>query len=66
MGAGKGKRNTSTKRKIEMTTFEKSAIIGYWRSGAGYYLIGIIMGISPAYAEQIVKEYLKRKSPKSQ
>lgn len=44
-----------------MTTFEVSAIIGYYRSGATYQEIGFIMGISTTYAEQIVKEYLKTK-----
>lgn len=44
-----------------MTEFEKSAIIGYYRSGASYETIGLIMGISPNYAEMIVNEYLKTK-----
>lgn len=46
-----------------MTSYEKSAIIGYYRSGATYQDIGFIMGISAGYVYQIVKEYLKKKKP---
>jgi DNA-directed RNA polymerase specialized sigma subunit len=44
-----------------MTQEEKSAIIGYYRNGASFDLIGSIMGISSIYAETIVKEYLNKK-----
>ena len=44
-----------------MTVFEKSAVIGYWRSGATYQVIGLMMGVSEAYIEIIVREYLKAK-----
>jgi len=44
-----------------MESNEKSAIIGYYRNGMSFQLIGIVMGISERYAELIVKEYLKKK-----
>ena len=43
-----------------MTLFEKSAIVGYYRSGATFQQIGWLMGISETYARKIVEEYLKR------
>ena len=42
-----------------MTTYEKSAVIGYWRQGATYELIGVIMGVSESYVKNIIDEYLK-------
>jgi DNA-directed RNA polymerase specialized sigma subunit len=42
-----------------MTQEEKSAIIGYYRSGATYEQIGMIMGISESYAKMLVADYLK-------
>lgn len=44
-----------------MTTFEKSAIIGYYRMGMSYRDMGLVMGISESYARLIVKEYLATK-----
>jgi DNA-directed RNA polymerase specialized sigma subunit len=44
-----------------MNHFERSAIIGYWRSGADFATIGYIMGISEAYVRQIINEYLRGK-----
>lgn len=44
-----------------MTNFEKSAVIGYYRSGASFEEIGFIMGVSAQYIEIIIKEYLKNK-----
>lgn len=38
---------------------EVSAIIGYYRQGATWLEIAYIMGISPMYAEMIVRDYLK-------
>ena len=46
-----------------MNRHEKSAIIGYYRMGATYKDIGYIMGISEAYAKQIISEYLKEINP---
>jgi DNA-directed RNA polymerase specialized sigma subunit len=43
-----------------MTKEEKSAIIGYYRSGATSSEIGFIMGISTYYVNQIINEYLKK------
>jgi DNA-directed RNA polymerase specialized sigma subunit len=49
-----------------MTDNEKAAIIGYWRNGATWHEIGLIMGISESYAKLIVKEYLKNKKGEKQ
>ena len=46
----------------EMHKHEKAAIIGFHRNGIPYGDIGNLMGIGTYYAEQIVKEYLKKKS----
>lgn len=43
-----------------MTSYERSAIIGYYRNGMAYELIAYIMGISESYARQIVMDYLKQ------
>ncbi len=48
-------------KKNQMNSFEKSALIGYYRSGATLKEIGFIMGISASYVEMIVKEYLNGK-----
>lgn len=42
-----------------MTAEEKAAIIGYYRNGMTNQEIGDVMGISEAYAKQIISEYLK-------
>lgn len=44
-----------------MTTEEKSAIIGYHRSGATNETIAFIMGISERYVEILITEYLNQK-----
>jgi len=43
-----------------MTIYEKSAIIGYYRNGMPFELIGYIMGITESYARSIVNEYLRK------
>lgn len=41
-----------------MTRHERSAILGYYRSGALWSEIASIMGISVKYAKLIVENYL--------
>jgi hypothetical protein len=42
-----------------MTSYEKSAIIGYWRCGATWKEISSLMGITVKEAKKIVNFYLK-------
>ncbi len=44
-----------------MTSYERSAIIGYWRSGSTYQEIATITGIPWYQIRIIVEEYLKKK-----
>lgn len=43
-----------------MTPTEKSIIVGLFRQGNEFWIIGCLMGISDWYAKQIVQEYLKQ------
>lgn len=47
-----------------MTDYEKSTIIGLYRQGNSYQLIGWIMGISENYVGIIIKEYFNNKKQK--
>lgn len=44
-----------------MSQFEKSAIIGLFRMGNSFQMIGWLMGISEEYVKIIVGEYFKNK-----
>lgn len=45
----------------DMNKYEKATIIGLWRSGADYSVIGAIFGIGTDYVDFIVKEYCLKK-----
>ncbi len=45
----------------EMSSLEKSAIIGYYRNGMPFEVIAAIMGISEKYVTQIIDNYIKKK-----
>jgi hypothetical protein len=44
-----------------MNQYEKSAIIGMYRMGVDYAVIGAIFGIGQEYVWMIVEEYLRMK-----
>lgn len=44
-----------------MTPYEKSVIIGMYRMGVDYAVIGAIFGIGQNYVWAIVEEYLRMK-----
>lgn len=44
----------------KMDKFEKAAIIGYYRNGVSYEMIGFLIGISESYVQQIVRAYLNK------
>lgn len=61
MDSSKGTRIKQFEKYIAtpMTKEEKSAIIGYWRSGVKTDLIAAWMGISEVYVEMIINDYKK-------
>ncbi len=44
-----------------MNQYERSAIIGMYRMGVDYAVIGAIFGIGQKYVWMIVEEYLRMK-----
>lgn len=44
-----------------MNQYERSAIIGMYRMGVDYAVIGAIFGIGQEYVWMIVEEYLRMK-----
>ncbi len=42
-----------------MTDSERSALIGYWRSGATLFEISFILSISVPYIEKVITNYQK-------
>jgi hypothetical protein len=47
-----------------MTDYERSAIIGFWRSGCSFMEIQFITGIPAYHIEKIINEYLASKNEK--
>jgi len=52
----------SVRRVAKTTSFEKSAILGWYRCGANWGEISALAGIGVIYAKNIVRAALSRKS----
>lgn len=45
----------------DLTTYEKSALLGYFRNGMTYQEIALLMGISVEYVQMILTNYFENK-----
>lgn len=43
-----------------MTTYEQSAVIGMWRSGADCFTIALVMGYTDWQVGRVIEDYKKR------